>query len=221
MYAKGCTYEDVHRQNRASRHLWEKYIPNTSFKFVVNGYNHSISKARQRQVIEDFSYMGFMGTIDLLNPEVTLGCFEECELNSPLEGCAREFMYLIIIINVCHTDPNGHRTVRLEHKGASEFRDVFFGRLVRRGCWTKSTGFVTLNLPYRHHGPVRARERASTDPNVRRQKATILWQHKHGSRNISSHGKSNLGKYRLLIVTPSSRDNDAPHDTGLTRKVDL
>jgi tRNA (guanine10-N2)-methyltransferase len=84
LYAKGGTYEETHEQNRASRHLWEKYIPNTSFKFVVNGYNHSISKARQRQVIEDFSYMGFLGTIDLLNPEVILGCFEECELKSLL-----------------------------------------------------------------------------------------------------------------------------------------
>ena len=79
LYARGCTYEGVHEQNRRSRHLWGKYVPDTSFKFVVNGYNHSISKARQRNVIEDFSYMGFMGRIDLLNPEVTMGCFEECE----------------------------------------------------------------------------------------------------------------------------------------------
>ncbi|KAH9993243.1 tRNA guanosine-2'-O-methyltransferase [Russula vinacea] len=103
LYAKGCTYEEMHRQNRASRHLWERYIPNTSFKFVVNGYNHSVSKARQRQVIEDFSYMGFMGTIDLLNPEVTLGCFEE------------------------------YGTARLEHEGVSDFRGVFFGRLLEQG----------------------------------------------------------------------------------------
>lgn len=79
LYARGRTYEGVHEQNRRSRHLWDKYVPDTSFKFVVNGYNHSISKARQREVIEDFSYMGFMGRIDLLNPEVTMGCFEECE----------------------------------------------------------------------------------------------------------------------------------------------
>ena len=79
LYARGHTYEEVHEQNRASRHLWDKYVPDTSFKFVVNGYNHSISKARQREVIEDFSYMEFMGRIDLLKPEVTMGCFEECE----------------------------------------------------------------------------------------------------------------------------------------------
>jgi tRNA (guanine10-N2)-methyltransferase len=83
LYARGRTYEELHERNRtASRYLWEKYIPDTSFKFVVNGYNHSISKARQRQVIEDFSYMGFMGKIDLQNPEFTFGCFEECEFLS-------------------------------------------------------------------------------------------------------------------------------------------
>ena len=79
LYARGATYEEVHKRNRASRHLWEKYVPDTSFKFVVNGYNHSISKSRQREVIESFSYMGFMGRIDLSSPEITMGCFEECE----------------------------------------------------------------------------------------------------------------------------------------------
>jgi tRNA (guanine10-N2)-methyltransferase len=84
LYARSRTYEELHEHNRTvSRYLWEKYIPDTSFKFVVNGYNHSISKARQRQVIEDFSYMGFMGKIDLQNPEITFGCFEECELKFP------------------------------------------------------------------------------------------------------------------------------------------
>ena len=81
-YASGRSYEELHERNRSSRDLWEKYIPETSFKFVVNGYNHSISKARQREVIEDFSYMGFMGKIDLVNPEITMGCFEECARSS-------------------------------------------------------------------------------------------------------------------------------------------
>lgn len=83
-YARGRSYDDLHEQNRSSRNLWEKYIPETSFKFVVNGYNHSISKARQREVIEDFAYMGFMGKIDLVNPEITLGYFEECARFSAL-----------------------------------------------------------------------------------------------------------------------------------------
>ncbi|KAH9963840.1 tRNA guanosine-2'-O-methyltransferase [Russula dissimulans] len=103
LYASGRSYDELHEQNRDSRHLWEKYIPDTSFKFVVNGYNRSISKARQRQIIEDFSYMGFMGRIDLQNPELTMGCFEECE---PQTGCR-------------------HRESRLW--------EVYFGRLVEQG----------------------------------------------------------------------------------------
>ncbi|KAI0302743.1 tRNA guanosine-2'-O-methyltransferase [Russula brevipes] len=107
LYARGRTYEELHERNRASRHLWEKYVPDTSFKFVVNGYNHSISKARQRDVIEDFSYMGFMGRIDLQSPEITMGCFEE------------------------YADVHG--TTGHEHQGAGAFREAFFGRLVEEG----------------------------------------------------------------------------------------
>ena len=67
--------------------------------------------------------------------------------------------------------------------------------------------------------PVRARQRASSNQNVRRQKATILRQHKHGGRNISSHGKSNLSKYHLIAVPPHL--DDALHYTGFARKVNL
>ncbi|KAH9985810.1 tRNA guanosine-2'-O-methyltransferase [Russula compacta] len=100
---KGRTYEEVHERNKASRHLWEKYIPDTSFKFVVNGYNRSISKGRQREIIEDFAYMGFMGRIELLSPEVTIGCFEE------------------------YPDIHG-ATGR-----TGDFHEVFFGRLLEQG----------------------------------------------------------------------------------------
>lgn len=79
-YARGATYEELHENNKAARPKWQKYVPDTSFKFFVNGYNQSIPKARQRQVIEDFSYMDFLGKIDLKTPEVTMGCFEECTL---------------------------------------------------------------------------------------------------------------------------------------------
>ncbi|KAF8262428.1 tRNA guanosine-2'-O-methyltransferase [Lactarius quietus] len=105
-YASGRSYGELHEQNRSSRNLWEKYIPETSFKFVVNGYNHSISKARQREVIEDFSYMGFMGKIDLVSPEITLGCFEE------------------------YRDEG---TKGQKQEGAAECREIFFGRLLEQG----------------------------------------------------------------------------------------
>jgi hypothetical protein len=45
LYAQGRTYEGVHEYNRASRHLWEKYVSGMSFKSIVDGYNRSISKA--------------------------------------------------------------------------------------------------------------------------------------------------------------------------------
>ncbi|KAH8982684.1 tRNA guanosine-2'-O-methyltransferase [Lactarius akahatsu] len=108
-YASGRSYEELHEQNRSSRNLWEKYIPETSFKFVVNGYNHSISKARQREVIEDFSYMGFMGKIDLVSPEITMGYFEE------------------------YRDRDIHGTTSQKHEGAAVFREAFFGRLLEQG----------------------------------------------------------------------------------------
>ncbi|KAI0268874.1 tRNA guanosine-2'-O-methyltransferase [Gloeopeniophorella convolvens] len=106
-YARGVTYEALHTQNEAARARWEGYIPDTSFKFAVNGYNHSISKARQREVIESFSYMDYRGKIDLVNPEVIMGCFEE------------------------YRDVSG--TTRRKNEGAGDFREVFFGRLLEEG----------------------------------------------------------------------------------------
>jgi tRNA (guanine10-N2)-methyltransferase len=50
----------------------------TSWKFIVTGYNQSVPKARQREVVEGFSYMALEGRIDLTNPELELWCFEEC-----------------------------------------------------------------------------------------------------------------------------------------------
>ncbi|KAI0066133.1 RNA methylase [Artomyces pyxidatus] len=106
-YARGTTYEELHQQNKAARPKWEKYTPDTSFKFVVNGYNQSIPKARQREVIENFSYMDFLGKIDLKTPEVTMGCFEE------------------------YRDTVGN--TRHKHEGDGNFREAFFGRLLEEG----------------------------------------------------------------------------------------
>ena len=43
---------------------------------------------------------------------------------------------------ICRTDSNDQDTARPKHKGADDFREVFFGRLVRRG-WTRLFIFVT------------------------------------------------------------------------------
>jgi tRNA (guanine10-N2)-methyltransferase len=54
-----------------------QYVADTSFKFVVGGYNRSISQLRQREIINSFSYMGLLGKIDMQSPEIIFGCFEE------------------------------------------------------------------------------------------------------------------------------------------------
>ncbi|KZV63371.1 tRNA guanosine-2'-O-methyltransferase [Peniophora sp. CONT] len=106
-YARGTSYDQLHAANALARSKWEKYVSDTSFKFFINGYNQSIPQRRQREVMEDFSYMEFLGKIDMKTPEVVLGCFEE------------------------YRDTAG--TTRGKHDGDGDFREVFFGRLIEEG----------------------------------------------------------------------------------------
>lgn len=124
--ARGRTYAELHEQNRAARAKWERFIPETSFKFCVLGYNQSIPQRRQREVIESFSYMDFRGKIDMKNPEIIMGCFEECELS---------FMVKYLAVFQRWIDSDTHGTTRHKHEGDGNFREVFFGRLVR-SCYT-------------------------------------------------------------------------------------
>ncbi|KIL65842.1 hypothetical protein M378DRAFT_192147 [Amanita muscaria Koide BX008] len=106
-YGQGSTYKELHEANRANRALWESYIPKTSFKFIVTAYNHSIPQRRQREVIESFAYMDFLGKIDMNDPEILLGCFEEY--------------------------PDKHGTTRVKHEGDGSFLQVYFGKLIEEG----------------------------------------------------------------------------------------
>ncbi len=144
--------------------------------------------------------MGFMGRIDLLSPEVTMGCFEECEPRSSIRCCCAvpKNETHALIVNVRRTDSGVRGTTRHEHEGAGELREVFFGRLVRKAC--RGTFFCLSER--RYLCPDRARQCASSGQNIRRQKTAIFWQYKHGSRDISSHGKSNLGT--ATYITPST-----------------
>ncbi|KAJ6609865.1 RNA methylase [Mycena sp. CBHHK59/15] len=107
-YAQGESYEELHAANNMNRQLWSSYAQDTSFKFFVTAYNHKIPESRQRDVVESFDYMGFLGKIDLKNPALTLGCFEECVL-----------------------DDLSADLPRLERDG--RFRQVYFGRLIAEG----------------------------------------------------------------------------------------
>ncbi|PPQ63667.1 hypothetical protein CVT24_004552 [Panaeolus cyanescens] len=106
-YGQGSTYEELHEENRKSEPLWRKYVENTSFRFLITAYQHKIPQSRQRDVMESFAYMGFLGKIDMKNPEITLTCFEDYEERTGV--------------------------TRVKHEGDGDFRQVFFGRLIVDG----------------------------------------------------------------------------------------
>ncbi|CDO69224.1 hypothetical protein BN946_scf185042.g126 [Trametes cinnabarina] len=104
-YARGRTYEEVHERNQMRAPQWQKYVDDTSFKFLVTAFNHTIPQWRQRDVVESFSYMDFQGKIDMKNPDITLACFEEYK----------------------------HGTTRPKDEGDGDFEEVWFGRLIETG----------------------------------------------------------------------------------------
>ncbi|KAF5370810.1 hypothetical protein D9758_001866 [Tetrapyrgos nigripes] len=106
-YAQGSTYEELHTRNRANQALWTRYKLDTSFKFFVTAFNHKIPQDRQRQVVESFSYMDFLGKIDMKKPDITLGCFEE------------------------YIEKRG--LIRDRHDGDGQFQQAYFGRLIEEG----------------------------------------------------------------------------------------
>ncbi|KIM45389.1 hypothetical protein M413DRAFT_65987 [Hebeloma cylindrosporum] len=106
-YGQGSTYDELHEANRKSEPLWTRYVEDTSFRFLVTSSQHKIPQSRQRDVIESFAYMGFLGKIEMKNPDILLICFEEYE------------------------DRKG--TTRAKYEGDGSFRQVFFGRLLEEG----------------------------------------------------------------------------------------
>ncbi|EKM54553.1 uncharacterized protein PHACADRAFT_196984 [Phanerochaete carnosa HHB-10118-sp] len=112
-YGRGKTYEDLFAQTQQNGHRWAKYVQETSFKFKVEAYNHSIPQYRQKEVVESFAWMDFLGEINMRNPEITLCVFEECE------------------------DPDKHGTTRHKHEGDGSFVEIFFGRLIEEGSARK------------------------------------------------------------------------------------
>lgn len=106
-YGQGASYEELHRHIHTNQALWSRFIPDTSFKFFVTAYSHRIPKTRQREVVESFSYMGLLGKIDMNDPDIILGCFEEYN--------------------------DRQKIVRNKYEGDGQFRQVFFGRLLEEG----------------------------------------------------------------------------------------
>lgn len=122
-YGQGLTYDELHEANRRNESLWTRYVKDTSFRFLVTSSQHKIPQSRQREVIESFAYMGFLGKIDMRNPDIVLTCFEECVF---ISGHQRDFDLSLLV-----ADDERQGTTRVKHEGDGDFRQVFFGRLVR------------------------------------------------------------------------------------------
>lgn len=82
LYACATSYEGLHAHTKANSHLWKIYSESTStsFKFTVNGYNHSIPQLRVREILAGFAFMDFKGPVNLQSPDVRFAVYEECEL---------------------------------------------------------------------------------------------------------------------------------------------
>ncbi|KAL5524093.1 hypothetical protein ACEPAG_8266 [Sanghuangporus baumii] len=77
LYACGTSYAAVHEQTRHNEHSWSPFVENTSFGFTVSSFNRSIPQHCMKEIVESFAFMDFRGPIDLKNPELSLGVFEE------------------------------------------------------------------------------------------------------------------------------------------------
>ncbi|KAI0665934.1 tRNA guanosine-2'-O-methyltransferase [Trametes maxima] len=106
-YARGKSYEELHQRTRERATQWQKYAIDTSFKFMVTAFNHTIPQWRQKDVVESFEYMDFQGKIEMKNPDITLACLEEYK--------------------------DKHGTTRPKEEGDGEFEEVWFGRLIETG----------------------------------------------------------------------------------------
>ena len=82
-WASGSTYNELHERTRQNAQLWSRYALDTTFKFKVDAYNHTIPQRRQKEIMESFEYMGFLGEITMKNPEIILSVFEECMYTIP------------------------------------------------------------------------------------------------------------------------------------------
>lgn len=88
-YAHSSSYSLLHPLVLSVRPTWQQYTPDTpenTFRFVVDAFNRTVPLSRQREIVECFSYMKFLGKIDLRKDEdvaypykarVVLGIFEE------------------------------------------------------------------------------------------------------------------------------------------------
>ncbi|GAA5837130.1 hypothetical protein JCM5353_007166 [Sporobolomyces roseus] len=132
LWAEGTTYEAVHEQakSKKAKELWSPYAQDRdcTWKFTVAGHNRTIPLSIQIKTINSFSYMAFLGDIDLKKPQLEVGVFEEYEFDGTRGGrlvAMREKMGL--------ADLKGKKKERDEEvwdEDNSKLRGVWVGRKI-------------------------------------------------------------------------------------------
>ncbi|KAJ1304737.1 hypothetical protein OPQ81_005875 [Rhizoctonia solani] len=112
LWARGGSYDELHAMNKRNRKIWDtEMYQSARFRFNVMAYSHTISKERQRDIMNSFAYMGYQGKIDMNNPEFIMACIEEY--------------------------PESYGWSRHKRQVDGEFRQVVFGRLIAEGTARK------------------------------------------------------------------------------------
>ena len=78
LWGHGHDYASLHAGVRSrSKRLWSRYEHNVSFKFSVDTYGGKRSSSEQREIINQFAYLGFKGKIEMKNPDREWSVMEE------------------------------------------------------------------------------------------------------------------------------------------------
>ncbi|QRW21627.1 hypothetical protein RhiXN_06616 [Rhizoctonia solani] len=112
LWGHGESYDELHAMNKRNRAIWDTDHYNSArFRFNVMAYSHTLSKERQRDIMNSFAYMGYQGKIDMKDPEFIMACIEEY--------------------------PDSRGWPRHKRQVDGEFRQVIFGRLIAEGTARK------------------------------------------------------------------------------------
>lgn len=79
LMCSGDSYDACHENLRAHERYPFPEFEQVSFKFCFEAYEATRSKDDQRTAIESFSHLGWLGKIDMRNPEYTFAILEEWE----------------------------------------------------------------------------------------------------------------------------------------------
>ncbi|POY73987.1 hypothetical protein BMF94_2798 [Rhodotorula taiwanensis] len=93
-WASADSYHQVHDvvQSQECRAKWEPYAldEKCTWKFTTAGHNRTLALPQQVARINRFSYMAFLGPIDLKHPDLEVGLFEEYDENKEWGNKVRE-----------------------------------------------------------------------------------------------------------------------------------